>query len=206
MALSTSIFCCYAPAYQGEQHPSHLQCITSPAVSVVAIGEPSSAESAIDYWEEISAEDGSIWFYNHTTQEYSEALPTALTTIEPGDENARTTENNTGLTMEPISEVDELQQDISAGSGRTLPNSSEGNHGLEEGMEIWEDEAEGEVFVPWAVDDPGDMKATLPTATVVAELPGLPECWLHTAPILFLSRCICSFLLVGLVKHRPWAE
>lgn len=137
-----------------------------PAMSVNGVGEAGSAESAVDYWEEIAAEDGYVWFYNHTTQEYSETLPTGI---------AQTDENNTALTTELTSGADEFQQHISAGSAKTLADSPKGNHELEERAGIWEDGAEGEVFVPWPLDDPGDMKASPPTANVAGELPRLPE-------------------------------
>lgn len=48
--------------------------------------------------------------------------------------------------------------------------------------EIWTGGAEGEVFVPWPLDDPGDMKATPTTGTVAGKLPEVAQGGFHRSP------------------------
>lgn len=57
-------------------------------------------EGEVDYWEEVTSEDGTVWFYNHTTQEYAAALPDSFSTA-PIDAIDQTTFADKNTTLEP---------------------------------------------------------------------------------------------------------
>lgn len=99
----------------------------------------------VDYWEEVIAEDGSAYFYNHTTQEYSSTLPTT------DDGNLATDDQSPTYAT---TAADEYPPPTTAPK---LPSIQEGTARTEE--EVW-DGVDGEVFVPWREEEPGDMRAS----------------------------------------------
>lgn len=159
-----------------------------PALSILgASTRAEREESALDYWEELAAEDGAIWFYNHTTQAYHASLPTNVENSEPSIDCAQIKETDTelypeveaGMDVEPyIAEVDAmLSQDVFD------ENKQSGGR-----AEIWTGGAEGEVFVAWPLDDPGDMKATPTAGTIAGKLPEVCQRWSSSffhAPFMF---------------------
>lgn len=185
----------------------------------------------MEYWEEVTGEDGAVYFYNHTDQEYHTSLPAcdenegdAETANRTHQENktpaptcgdaAATANCNTDqeyyaslpscnddaeMTATSYTDQDHNAQmpaygdanpenhtdhdyhtslpihDYGNTTTKEAPTYSAGDHepGLtaaltgthEEGvMERWEnqmwDGIDGEVFVPWKEEDPGDMKAS----------------------------------------------
>lgn len=96
----------------------------------------------MDYWEEVTAEDGSPWFYNHTSQEYASSLPS---------------NNATAPSVEsPVAADYKKAQSGTAAWGRGNENDLE-NWG---GQQVW-DGVDGEVFVPWPEEEPQEaMKAS----------------------------------------------
>lgn len=80
----------------------------------------------VDYWEEVILEDGSVWFYNHTSQEYSPFLPVSSEETETDERSP------------PRTDGQESQTDEAPGS--TDPGTLEG--------QVWGGD-DGEIFVPW---------------------------------------------------------
>lgn len=93
----------------------------------------------VDYWEEVTLEDGSVCFYNHTSQEYSSALPATNVTTAIGEISSHPT-------------GDELETSAAWGSG---------NDGCSErwDSQVW-DGVDGEVVVPWPDEKPQDMRSS----------------------------------------------
>eukprot|EP00903_Cladosiphon_okamuranus_P014760 g13677.t1 len=118
----------YDPAYAGQN-------------STVEAGAFTADEGAeVDYWEEVALEDGSVCFYNHTSQEYSSELPAI-------EEAAQIDED----TEHPTDEGDK-QPAGTAGS------NNETELGMLEGQ-VW-DGKDGEVFVPWPEEESQFIKAS----------------------------------------------
>lgn len=186
----------------------------------------------MDYWEEVTGEDGTVYFFNHTDQEYHTSLPacdeneddteTANRTYQEdstpapncGDAPATVNHNtdqeyhaslpscNDDTEMTATTHTDRdynahmptcgdanpenhtnhdyrtsfPTHDDENATTKEAPTHSAGDHESrltvaqtpethEEGvMERWEnqmwDGIDGEVFVPWKEEDPGDMKAS----------------------------------------------
>lgn len=107
----------------------------------------------VDYWEEVTVDDGNVLFYNHTAKEYSTSLPITDTT------------STTNTTPAHPAQVDEPQP--------AAAWKQDNNENVVEGWEggMW-DGADGELFVPWSEDVPASMQAS---PDVVALLGDLPE-------------------------------
>lgn len=202
----------------------------------------------MEYWEEVTGEDGAVYFYNHTDQEYHTSLPpyeynnndddidddtkTAHRTEQEHDtstptygdaietpdhttyqdhhaplpsynDGAEAATNHTGQDYNtqtpthgdanPENRTDQehhtplpTYDDENAGT-EEAPTHSGGDHESrltldqtvetrEEGvMERWQnqmwDGIDGEVFVPWKEEDPGDMKASPDEIGLGGDLP-----------------------------------
>lgn len=111
--------------------------------------------AGVDYWEEVPLEDGTVCFYNHTSQEYSSELPT-IESATPIHESL----------AHPTSEH-ELQP---AG---TAESNNEGQAGMGEGQ-VWDGD-DGEVFVPWPEEESQAMKTSPEAGRPSDEQPDTPE-------------------------------
>lgn len=138
----------------------------------------------MEYWEEVTGEDGAVYFYNHTDQEYHTSLPA----YEDDVETAVHTDQEYNASIPPYGDAETAKHADheysttlpadSEGANTTIkkaPTHSAGDHEArltltqapethESVMERWEnqmwDGIDGEVFVPWKEEDPGDMRAS----------------------------------------------
>lgn len=111
----------------------------------------------VDYWEEVTLEDGSVCFYNHTGQEYSSSLPSSNEATTPIDEEGPAKATN-GNEPKPAG---------------TAESNNESQLGMWEGQ-VW-DGVDGEVFVPWLEEESHAMKTSPEAAVPTGELPDTPE-------------------------------
>lgn len=109
----------------------------------------------MDYWEEVALEDGSVCFYNHTSQEYSSELP-AIEAAAPID-------------GDPIYPTDEGEHQPAG----TSESNNESQLGMWEGQ-VW-DGNDGEVFVPWSEEESQAMKTSPEVGGRSNEQPDTPE-------------------------------
>lgn len=117
----------------------------------------------MDYWEEIATEDGSVWFYNHTSQEYSPSLPT---------NGASTSIIESPAIEYPANDPNDNQSQSTAGAWESASKRE-----LEqwEGQLVW-DGVDGEIFVPWPEEEPQEaMKASPGAVESSDEIPENPE-------------------------------
>lgn len=116
----------------------------------------------MDYWEEVTAEDGSSYFFDHTSQEYYSSLPTndATTSIVESAVEYGTTDD-----AEPRS----------ATAAWESGNESDLEKRGEQQQQVW-DGVDGELFVPWPEEEPDEaMKASPEAAGSNDEFPEKPE-------------------------------
>lgn len=115
----------------------------------------------MDYWEEVPAEDGSLCFYNHTSQEHYSSLP----------KNDATTSTFESTVVYDTTNDNGPQSTTSAwesGNKNELEERGEQQH-------VW-DGVDGELFVPWPEEEPQEaMKASPEVVGSSEEIPEKPE-------------------------------
>lgn len=106
--------------------------------------------ASMDYWEEVTADDGYTQYYNHTTGEYYTSLPAA--------EDSGVATDGTSMSSQRKTSVEEA-----------LPTGGEATRTPQE-MKPWNG-VEGKVFAPWSEGEGRGMGASPIAIGSVGEIP-----------------------------------
>ncbi len=123
----------------------------------------------MDYWEEVTAGDGSVYFYNHISKESSWSLPTnesygkgASDANDANDAHGGSYANDGN---DVVTSTDERQGQTTINDGHAAAGESINEVDL--ASQVW-DGVDGEVFIPWPEEEPQAMK-TSPESTLQSD-------------------------------------